>query len=387
MAKLPEDISHAIALAEKADWPVVARNGKIIISAPDGTALTIGAKPNDEMLKTWRSTCRQYNLFGDGPAMTPDQQKEEAMATATKTKTPAQLKKDAEIAAAKEKALAAAAGQGPTPGAPKAATVPVVTFTAPAATAVTPQVVAKKVAAAPQPVARPEIPAFAPWMLTVKDGDYSPFRIEIGPDKGKFFCGNCWEHGKKLLYKAPQGLSSHRGYVHAAFALPGEQQMIPKAPLPEQIETAFELMRAALVEELTGVVDEGKLKELEEKVASLEGTIAAKDKELTTTTKELTDVKATLLDSTRKLADLLTGKKKVEEMVEDLKGRLEASNKLAEQRGQALDDAKKQFEAERQMLLARVEKDLEQFRAWANELAPVRAVGQIMDVVERYLQK
>lgn len=388
--KLHPDVSRAVILAEEAGWPVSARNGKVVITAPDGVALTASVRPNDESLKTWRSTCRQYNLIGEGPAMTPNQQEEEAMATATKTtKSAAQLKKEEEIAAAKAKALAAAAGQGPTPGAPKAATVPVVTFTAPAAPAVTPQVVAKKVAAAAAPKAelKPEIPPFESWMLRIKDGDYSPFRIEIGPNKGKFFCGNCWEKGERLLYKGPQGLSAHRGYVHAAYALPGEQEMVPKVSLPESIETAFELMRAAMVEELTGVVDESKLKELEDKVRSLESTLSAKDGELTAQGKELTETKSTLEDTIKKLTALIGGKKKADEMIEDLKGRLEAASKLAEQRGQALDDARKQAETERQMLLAKIEKDLEQFRNWANELAPVRAVGQIMDVVERYLQK
>lgn len=390
MAKLPEEISHALHLAEEAKWPVSARNGKIVITAPDGMALTIGTKPNDESMKTWRSTCRQYNLVGDGPAMTPDQQKEEeAMATATKpqTKTPAQLAKEKEIAEAQAKAAAAAAGQGPTPGAPKKAAVPVVTFTAPEAPVVTPKVVAKKVApAAPAKKADP-FPPFSPYMLTVKDADYSPFRID-GPDgKDRFFCGNCWEKGERITFKGPQGLASHRGFVHAAFALPGEQQIIPKVPLPEQVETALELLRGALTEELTGVVDDSQVKALEAKVEELNSALSAKSKDLESKNKELAEAKSTLDDTSRKLSLLLQAKTKAEGAVKDLQGRLDAAIKLAESRGEALDEINKRFDEERKMLLARFEKDLAQFRSWANELAPVKAVGMIVDVVERYLTK
>lgn len=356
MAKLPQEVTRAIALAEAAEWPIRAANGKIVIVAPDGTALTIGARPNEASLKVWRSECRRYNLDGDGPAMTPEQQKEMAMATAAAPKStpnPAAVKKAAEAAAAKEKADAAARGEGPAPAAPKAApvTVPVVTFTPPAAPAVTPKVTAApaKPAADKPKTDKDGFPVFNPQMLAVED--YSAYQLASGPNKGRYFCPNCWERGDKATFKAPQGLASHLGFRHAAFTLASKDAAAP-AKLPEAIQTALELLTGALVEELTDTADANQVRDLEKKVAELSGLLKEKSAKIT-----------------------------------ELEGQLKGALDLAKERGTALDQVGAKHEAEVKMLLGRFEKDLAEFRGWVNELPPAIAVGKVLETVEKYLKK
>jgi hypothetical protein len=379
MAKLPEEVSTAIAIAESTPgWSVSARNGKIVIVAPDGTALTTSPKPNDESLKVWRAQAAKYNLIGDGPAMTPKQQEEMAMATATQI-DPLAEKKAAEAAEAAKKAALAIAGKGPTPGAPKtnAISVPVVTFTAPAAPVATPKViataVAKKAVLAAQPAVDEDgFPPFAPSMLVTEQGSYIDFQIKSGTLKGRYFCGLCWERGDKETFKAPQGLASHRGFRHAAFMLPGADSQ-GSAKLPEAIDTALELLRGALIEELTDTADAGQLRILEKQVKELNGVLQAKDAALQT--------KDIRLDERGKMLTELEGTLRTVVKERD------AAVKLAEERGTALDKARAEYEAQVKMLLSRVEKDLQQMQTWANELAPVKAVGQIMNIIERYLNK
>lgn len=382
MAKLPEDVSVAIALAEKAGWPVSARNGKIVITAPDGTALTVGAQPNDESLKVWRSNCRRYNLIENGPAMTPKQQEEMAMATATAPKISAEEeKKVAEASEARKKAALATVGQGPTPGAPKApskaVSVPVVKFSAPSTPVVTPKVIttalAKKKAAPAVPAVDTDgFPPFTQSMLVIEPGSYSDFQIKSGKHQGKYFCGMCWERGDKETFKAPQGLASHRGFRHAAFTSPSPDEA-NLVKLPIAIETAMELLRGALVEELTDLADASQVSDLEKKVEELTGllkerdaSIQEKDDKFAQRGKMLTELEA-----------------KLREVVKDR----DAAIKVSTERGAALDRNKAESEEQIRMLVAKLEKDFGQMQRWANELAPVKAVGQIMDLVEKYLTK
>lgn len=375
MAKqLPEIVSVAIAHAEAAGWPVAARNGKVVISAPDGTALTIGVNPNDESMKVWRSTIRRYNLE-DGPAMTPKQQEEMAMATATQPKSAstnaAAAKKAAEATEANKKAALAASGKGPVPAPPKSNSVPVpvVTFTAPDAPVVTPKVLATK---APQGPKTDEdgFPPFDPAMLAIDLGDYPPFLIMSGKFKGKYFCGACWERGDKETFKAPQGLASHRGFRHGAYTYAANSAT---GKMPVAIETALELLRGVLIEEMTDTADAEQVRTLEEKVSELK--VQLKERDLM-----LKEQGAKFSERGTMLTDIENTLRKV------TKERDEAVKTSAE-RGTALDQAKAEYEAQVRMLLSRVEKDLSQMQAWANELAPVKAVGQILTVVEKYLIK
>jgi hypothetical protein len=366
----------AIDLAQKAGWPVSPRNGKIIIEAPDGTALTIGARPNEASLNVWRSQCRRYNLVGLGPAMTPAQQEkvrqeaaeEYAQQQAAQKQQAAEAeavktRKAAEAALAEKKAqeVVAAASKLPTPPkspsvptrpenpatAQKAVSVPVVTFTAPPS----PATVAQKVTAKKVEPAKPKgdgYPEFNASMLLVED--YSQYRLTSGPDKGKYFCPNCLERGEKMSYKQPQGLAAHRGFRHGAYRGTADASSTPE--LPESVKTALDLLRDTLVEELSDTADATELREAKKKIEELNSIVDERAKELTALRAELAKAKTS-----------------------------------AEERGKALDEIGKKHEAEIKMLMGKLEKDLQQFVEWGNNLAPVQAVVKILDVAGGYLKK
>jgi hypothetical protein len=365
MTQLHEEIRIAVEVAKAAGWPVAFRSGKVVITAPNGMNLTVGTRPNEETVKDWRSVCRKYNLLGEGPARTPEQQEEARVAAANgtplspeaKAESAAKAEKKAQAAEAQRKAdaVVAEAAKLPTPPAsPSAPSSPVKPVNVPvvAVTKVTPDTIAKK-AAAKKTAAAPVrdangYPPFTPDMLTSKT--YAQFKLA----DGRYFCPNCWGHGEKLSFKAPQGVASHRGFKHGVFspdAASGE------GALPESLLTALELLKLEMVEHLASTVDEELIKEQQEKIEGL----------------------GVLIERQRTLL-----KERGEEITK-LGSEIEKLKLTAEQRGVLLDGEKARFDREAKQIMDKVATDLGQFRTWINELAPVRAVGKINDTLDKYL--
>jgi hypothetical protein len=354
MAKLHPDLDTAVKIAQEAEWPISFRNGKVIITAPDGIALTVGSRPNEETLKVWRATCRKYNLTGEGPAMTPAQQDElkaQAENPEKKSATPATAKKIAEAAAAARKAEDVVAQAAKLPAAPASPTKPVIVPVV-SVSPVTPATIAEKAAAkaAPKPkVDKDGFPPFEPDML-LPPKDYSVFLLTSGKDQGRYFCPTCWERGEKFTAKRPQGIASHRGFKHALFIsaadAPGGSEVTTL--LPESVATALELLRNELVEALADTTDASLVQELETKVEELNKVLADRDQ-------------------------------KIKNLVSDL----EKQKVIAEERGNLLDGEKIRYDEEAKKLMDKINSDFVQ--CWINELAPVKAVGRIDDMIGKYL--
>jgi hypothetical protein len=373
MTQLIEEITTAVHVARSAGWPVDFRNGKVVITAPNGKALTVGTRPNEETVKDWRSVCRRYNLIGEGPARTPEQQEEDRLATANGTPVDAKVqaeqeakaakKAEADVARRKAEEVVAQASKLPTPppspSVPSSPSIPAspakpVNVPVVAVTKVTPDTIAKKAAAKKTAPAAPGrdkdgFPQFSPDMLTSKT--YAQFKLP----SGRYFCPNCWSHGEKETFKAPQGVASHRGFRHATFSPEGTAN--GEVALPESLLTALELLRLEMVEVVANATDESVVKEQEEKIKGLGELIE------------------------RQRAKI----KERETEISKLGSEIEKLKLTAEQRGTLLDGEKARFDREAKAILDKVGAEFLQFREWINSLAPVRAVGKIDEAIGKYL--
>lgn len=373
MATMSPIVARAIELAREAGWPVNFRNGKIVITCADGFNLTIGQPPmeNKETLRKFQSKAQQYGLI-EGPAKTPAQREAEEKALAEKQaaeKAEAEAlaaKKKAEADAAKKKAqevVAQAAKLPPAPSSPS--------FVEPVAKVgpnvripvqPTPAAVAKKVAA-PKKEEGPKrdadgFPPFTPDMLAVRE-DYSVFKLP----NGKYFCPDCWEKGEKFTAKQPQGLGSHRGIRHGLFIKKGAS-VAEESKLPESVATALELLRSELIESLTDTADAAQVRELEGKVADLTKALDERDQKIKEQGKTI-EVHVETLKQVSKERD--------------------AAQRDATGRKALLDQERGRHEAEVKQALSTVEEDLKQVRTWINNLAPVKAVAKIDDMLTKYL--
>lgn len=349
--RFPPDVERAIINAREADWNVSIRNEKLVIGAPDGVAITVGMAPSDESMKKFRRDCKAYNLLV-GPATTP-QEREKVVRAAEKAgeeeakRLNAQRKEEAarersrrqEIEAARKKAnIAIQHGMTTTEEGP----------------------VSKPTA----PRTDLALPAFDPKLLGTRDN--SRFLLE---DK-TYYCVECWQHGERATYKAPQGLAAHRGVKHGLY--PGAHPVAPpvappvsqetdRVQLPADVDTAMEMLRSALAEALGG----GDSKLLEAKEAELEvlrTKLAEKEKAL--------DAAIQQADKDRATSDKRF-----------LEARTEADRRMKEIEAEG--GAKSQAEAN--LLTEQFMKLLLDIQKILENSTPVQAVGKIDETVRKFL--
>lgn len=249
---IPAEVVNAIELAEAAGWKVSNRNRKITITPPGHTPLTIGHGPNEQTIKEWKSSCARFNLIGQGPARTPEETEaliakadKEGLAEAERLNKQRQAfeakeqARRAAIEAATEKARAATQ-QGMTPK--ENASMPKTPITTRAS--------------APLPV-------FDRELLGTRVS--SRFLLK----DGTFYCIECWEHGDRATYKAPQGLAAHRSRWHQIYNDSPLTQETSRVSLPADIDTALDMLRASIGEALGDGVSSKVLAEKEAEVADL----------------------------------------------------------------------------------------------------------------------
>lgn len=357
--RVPADVQTAIDLAKQAGWDVSIRNGKIVITAPDGVAITIGMNPNDESMKTFRSSARKYNLVGEGPARTPeeaealvaelekDAEKKAAAANAQrKAFEAAQSKKQAEAAAAAEKAQAATqAGLVPEEPEPQEE-LPVFEISQ-------------------------GIPEFAPALLGKTQSDL--FLILSAAGTQEYYCIECWEHGKKFTSKRPQGLAMHRGFRHGVYgngldlpaSAPVQETSSVNLALPSDVHDALELLTSVLSENFSGPVSSAELEGLQKQVAELEKQLvevrAQAERDLGLSDKQYTDAKAAFDRASE--AD----KKKIYDL----------SKEITEKDGHHAAETEQLMKSFK-MLLNKVQEAL-------NTKSPIQAVGVIDELIKPYM--
>jgi hypothetical protein len=329
--KVPDEVVTAMELAKAAKWPVSNRNKMIHIIAPDGTNITIGHNPNDESMKVFRSNCRKYNLIGQGPARTREEVEQlfkeaEATGLAEADRLNAQRKayeaeqraKQQQIEAARQKAEAATQ-QGLTQEM---------------------SMISKS----------PQFPTFDSALLGTKDN--SKFLLA----DGTYYCIECWSQNRKETFKAPQGLAAHRGVRHQMYpgASPILTQETSRVLLPDDINTAFDMLRSAVGEALGHGADPQALAAKEADLAELRGKLEAATKQA---------------DADRKDAD----KKFLEAQTSFDKRLTDASNEL-----------KEKHEAEVKTLMAEFQKVLKQIQSSAETLSPIQAIAKIDGIVRNF---
>jgi len=356
--RVPAEVQNAIDLAKAADWDVSIRNQKIVISAPDGVAITIGLNPNDESMKVFRSNARQYNLIGEGPARTPEEteallaeleaegeKKAQAANAQRKAFEAAQAKKKAEADRAKKKAEEATQG-GLVDAQPEPEPV-------------------KEVRVLPT-----EIPVFDPALLGQTQS--SLFLVNLHGVE-TYYCIECWEQGKKFTSKRPQGLAMHRGFRHGVYnpetvlSAPETQETSPvhSPALPSDVNDALELLVSVLGENFAGSAGTAEIDGLKKQVAELEDQIAQvrreAERDLSLSDKQYTDAKAAF-DKASEAA-----KKKIHDLSKELSGKDAVHMAETEQ-------IMKSF----RMLLNKIQEAL-------NTQAPVKAVGIIDELIKPYM--
>lgn len=369
MAKVEPIIARAIDLAREAGWSVRYNNGAVIIGAPDGFNLSIGhSQSNRETLLKFKKAAQNYGLI-EGPAKTPAQREAEEKVLVEKQQAKEteeqqeKARKAVEAKRAEEKArkIVEEAEKLPKPPPSTSFVEPVAKIGPQVRIPVqpTPAVLAKKTVA-PRHDAD-GFPVFATDMLTAKD--YSTFKLP----NGRYFCPTCWERGDKETFKMPQGLSSHRGFKHGAFTT-GADAVDPAAgeegKLPESVVTALELLRNEMIESLANTSDAETVRELESKVADLNRLLGERD---------------------QKIKQLVATLGEKDERVKALVKERDEAQKVAEGRKTLLDNEKGRYDAEVKQAMDVVEADLKNVRAWINELAPIKAVSKIDDMLAKYL--
>jgi hypothetical protein len=355
--RVPAEVQTAIDIAKQADWDVSIRNGKIVITASDGVAITIGMNPNDESMKTFRSSARRYNLIGDGPARTPEEaealvaelekdseKKAKAANAQRKAFEAAQQKKQTEAAAAAEKAQAATQA-GLVSEEPEAAPVPEETlpvFEIPVG-----------------------IPVFDETLLGKTQSDL--FLVLNAAGLREYYCVECWGEGKKFTSKRQQGLAMHRGIRHGLYTLPAATQETSSVnpALPSDVNAALELLVSVLGENFSGSANTAELEALQKQAADLEKQLAEvraqAARDLGLSDKQYTDAKAAFKKASE--AD----KAKIHSLSEELAGK---DGKHAAEVEQLM----KSF----RMLLNKVQEAL-------NTKAPIQAVGEIDSLIKPYM--
>jgi hypothetical protein len=373
MAKVDPMIARAIDLAREAGWDIRYKDGAVVIGAPDGFNLTIGhPQSNRETLLKFKKAAQNYGLI-EGPAKTPAQREaeekmlvEEQQAKAVEEQQ-ALARKEAETKLAEEKARKVVEDAEKLPKPP-----PSVGFVEPVAKVgpnvkipvqptPTPAVLAKKTVAPTKPRDTDGFPVFTSEMIATKD--YSTFKLP----NGRYFCPTCWERGDKETFKMPQGLSSHRGFKHGAFTTGADAMdpaVVEEGKLPESVVTALQLLRDEVIESLANTSDAETVRDLEAKVADLNKILGERD---------------------QKIKQLVATVGEKEEMVKTVSKERDEAKTIAEGRKTLLDNEKGRYEAEVKQAMDVVEADLKNVRSWINELAPVKAVSKIDDMLTKYL--
>lgn len=353
--RVPPEVQSAIDNAKAAGWETSIRNGKIVISAPDGVGITMGFYPNDESIKKFRRDAEKYNLI-EGPARTPEEQaaiianleKEQAEKDAKanekrKAYEAEQARKAAEAEAARQKAEEATkAGMVEEP--------------------------------APEPEKKPvvrEIPKGMPEFDSSLLGqtDSKLFLILNPAGVQEYYCIECWEHGAKFTSKRPQGLAMHRGVRHGAYRneeAAETQENAAVTGLPTDVHDALELLTTVVQDALTGAAPSTEHEELKKQYAVLQAELEEARKQfardLAASDNQYTEAKAAF-DKVRE-AD----KAKIHELTQDLNGK------------------DKKHETEVTQLTKAFRTLLEQVRHALNNEAPLKAIGTIDELIKPYLQ-
>lgn len=359
--RVPAEVQTAIDLAKQADWDVSIRNGKMVISAPDGVAITIGMNPNDESMKVFRSNARKYNLVGDGPARTPAEseallaqveadtaKKAQAANAQRKAFEAAQAKKRAEAEAARQKAEEATQGGLMDSDAP-----------------------AEEISQE-TPVPLPtDIPVFDPALMGQTQSDL--FLVSLNGVE-TYYCIECWSQAKKFTSKRPQGLAMHRGFRHGIYgghAVPSsapetqETSSVQNHALPSDVNDALELLVSVLGENFAGSGSSAEIEDLKKQISGLEAKIAQvsseAERDLLLSDKQYTEAKAAFDKASE------ATKKKIHDLSKELSGKEAAHAAETEQ-------LMKSFK----MLLSKILEAV-------NTQAPVKAVGIIDELIKPYM--
>ena len=331
-------------------WNVSIRNAKVVITAPDGVALTIGMTPNSESLKQFTRESAAYNLI-EGPVRTPaeaeallQEAETQAQAEAEKANRQRQIFESEQAKKAAEKAAAATANGLKAPSVP--------------ATTATTMPEAKIPSQTTKSVGKTIFPAFDKALIGTTD--YSKFQL---PD-GRFYCIECWSEGLEFTARAPQGLATHRGFRHqmytgTAATTTTTTKETSRVILPGDVQDAIELLRSVVAENLGPVEDSGKIAELEAALAEVKKQ-ASQD-----LSKADADYRALKSSSDEALN---AAKEKIHQLTQELTGR----------------DGRQ--EAETKALMQSFSELLTQVHKAINELSPVQAVGKIDELVKPYLK-
>jgi hypothetical protein len=356
--RVPTEVQTAIDLAHKADWDVSIRNEKVVIKASDGVAITIGMNPNDESMKVFRSSARQYNLIGDGPARTP-KESEELLA-----KLEAETEKKAAEANAQRKIFEAAQKKKQEEADAAAVKAQEATQNGLVAVAEEPK---ETMPVFEIPVG---IPVFNKDLLGKTQSDL--FLILSPAGIQEYYCIECWEHGLKFTSKRPQGLAMHRGIRHGLYGsstpsapVTARETVSVNSALPADVHDALELLVSVLGDNFSGSATSAELEGLQKQVADLEKQLsevrAQAERDLGLSDKQYTDAKAAFDQATK--AD----KKKIYDLTKELSEK----------------DGKHEIETEQlmktfKMLLNKIQEAL-------NTRAPIQAVGEIDGLIKPYM--
>lgn len=362
--RVSSEVSRAMEIARSTGWPVAIRNDKVVISAPDGMAITIGLSPNEQSLKAFRATARKYDLDGSGPARTPGEKErlvKEAEAAGLKEAEAANRKRqqfEAEVAKKQEKAAMAAkrAAEATEPGMRETFSVREVS---PAVTA------QKKVSS--KAASSGLIPQYDASLLGAME--YGKFLLPTGES----YCIECLAQGVSWTAKSPQGLAAHRGMRHQVYSNSSKRKgaSVPNLSkeLPEDLQAALDLMRASIVEHLTQGdqgKEKGKIASLTEKVSSLEA------------------------DLVRATEQVQQEKKKAEADYQELKKSSLGSLASSQLRISSLEKTNRELklthEREMKEVLTRIQSLFGQMRQILGDCSPVQAVGKIDEMISKYLQ-
>lgn len=348
--RVPAEVQSAMQIARQAEWSVSNRNGKIVIAAPDGVAITVGLEPNDESMKIFRSQARRYNLV-TGPAMTPEERKSvlaeaERSGKAEAEQQNAQRKAYEAEQEAKREAIERAKARA------EEATKKGMEEPKPAPAKSAP-------AKAPSPVKgakakkAPGFPEFDSSLLG--STDYSKFQLA----DGGYYCIECLEHGTEWRSRAPQGLATHRGFRHNMYR--GGEAVVSEGTvqaieLPEDLQTAFDLLRTVVAEHTGHAADAQRVIELEGRLEKLQGTSA-----------ELENLKAEL-EKVRTESAKVSEEQKVR--IHNLTKELSEKDSLRT--------------TEVSSIIKTVERLLTGIREAVNGLSPAQAVGKIDQLLSEF---
>lgn len=337
--RVPVEVEKAIANARHAKWGVSIRNEKVIITPPDGVAVTMGFDPNDESIKKFRRDCKPYNLI-DGPASTPQEREimvreaEEAglreadrLNAQRKAQALREEERKQQIKAARQKADAATQ-QGMNP--PQETEMP------------------KKSTAS-------LFPTFDPALLGTRDSS----KFLLADDT--YYCVECLAQKKEATFKAPQGLTAHRNRWHQLYNESAHTQEISRVSLPADVDTAFDMLRSAMAEALEGISDPQVL--------------AAKDA-------ELAELKATLEKVSKQAdADRSDFDKRF------LEAQVSADKRLAELLAEGTKESDAKHAVEIEGLMKNFMGILVKIREATETLSPIQAIAKIDTIVSDFLKK